>query len=187
MPVSERDLLERLRQGDSAAFDAIFREHYAGLVAFLDRLLRGRGEAEEVAQEVMLELWRRRDDLRIRESLRAYLYRAARNRALNVLRHERVVDETAPYIRPPESEAPTAEPDLLQQELDGAVAAAIAELPARCREIFQLSRVQGLRYAEIADTLGLSVKTVEAQMGRALRLLRESLAPWLPDEARSGA
>ena len=186
-PVSERELLERLRRGDEGAFDAIFRAHYPGLVTFLDRLLRGRGEAEEVAQEVMLELWRRRDGLDIRESLRAYLYRAARNRALNVLRHERVVEAAAPYARMPESEQARAEPDLLEQELDAAVAAAVAQLPERCREIFQLSRVNGLRYVEIADTLGISVKTVEAQMGRALRLLRERLASWLPNVAPSGS
>ena len=186
-PLSERELLERLRRGDEGAFDAIFRAHYPGLVTFLDRLLRGRGEAEEVAQEVMLELWRRRDGLDIRESLRAYLYRAARNRALNVLRHERVVEAAAPYARMPESEQARAEPDLLEQELDAAVAAAVAQLPERCREIFQLSRVDGLRYVEIADTLGISVKTVEAQMGRALRLLRERLASWLPNVAPSGS
>ncbi len=185
-PLSERELLDRLRRGDEGAFDAIFRAHYPGLVTFLDRLLRGRGEAEEVAQEVMLELWRRRDGLDIRESLRAYLYRAARNRALNVLRHERVVEAAAPYARMAEAEPARAEPNLLEQELDAAVAAAVADLPERCREIFRLSRVDGLRYVEIAETLGISVKTVEAQMGRALRLLRERLARWLPDVTPSG-
>jgi len=73
-----------------------------------------------------------------------------------------------------------AEPNLVQEEIDAALAEAMNTLPPRCREVFELSRVHGLRYAEIATTLGLSVKTVEAQMGKALRILRERLAVWLP-------
>ena len=68
---------------------------------------------------------------------------------------------------------------LVDEEMDVAVRQAVAELPERCREVFELSRVRGLRYAEIATALEISVKTVEAQMGKALRLLRERLAPWL--------
>jgi len=179
--LTDRELLEGLRRGRQEAFDTIFRTHYPELVGAAERLLRGRGQAEEVVQDVMLELWRRRESLAIDESLRAYLFRATRNRALNVIRHERVVQAAAPYVRAEHASAAEAEPNLLQGEIDAALADALRTLPPRCREIFELSRVQGLRYSDIASVLGLSVKTVEAQMGKALRLLREQLASWLPD------
>jgi RNA polymerase sigma-70 factor (ECF subfamily) len=76
--------------------------------------------------------------------------------------------------------APPADEDLGLQELEAALRAAVLTLPPRCREIFELSRFQTLSYAQIAEVLDISVKTVEAQMGRALRILRERLAPWLP-------
>ncbi len=178
--LDDRHLLDGLRRGDHDAFDAIFRAHYGALVGLAESLLRGRGLAEEVVQEVMLELWRRRETLAVEESLRAYLFRATRNRALNHLRHERVRVAAAPRLQVDSASPAAAEPNLVQQEIDAALAQAMGALPPRCREIFELSRVHGLRYAEIASTLGLSVKTVEAQMGKALRILRERLAPWLP-------
>ncbi|HVX41549.1 MAG TPA: RNA polymerase sigma-70 factor [Gemmatimonadaceae bacterium] len=178
--MDERALLERLRSGDQAAFDAIFRAHYAHLVTFAQTVLHDRATAEDVAQDVMLELWRRREELAIHESLRAYLLRSVRNRSLNQLRHARVRQRAEPAITPEEA-VPAPGPSLaVTAELRVALASAVAELPPACREVFELSRVQGLRYAEIASTLGISVKTVESQMGKALRHLRTRLAPWLP-------
>jgi RNA polymerase sigma-70 factor (ECF subfamily) len=178
--VSDRDLLPALRRGDRDAFDAIFRAHYAALVRLAEGLLPGRGLAEEVVQDVMLELWRRRESLTVQESLRAYLFRATRNRALNRLRHERVEMVSAPLVRSGTVREADAEPNLVEMEIRAALEQALERLPERCREVFTLSRTHGLRYAEIAQALDISVKTVEAQMGKALRLLRQELAPWLP-------
>ena len=85
-----------------------------------------------------------------------------------------------PYAAAETTLAPRADRDLADHQIDAAVRAAINELPPRCREVFELSRIHGLKYAEIAETLGISQKTVEAQMGKALRVMRERLAPWLP-------
>jgi RNA polymerase sigma-70 factor (ECF subfamily) len=178
--VDERELLAGIRQGDEDAFDAIFRAHYPPLVGVAERMLRSRAIAEEIVQDVMLELWRRRESLPIEDSLRAYLFRATRNRALNHVRHGRVEREGQPHVAGATAEAPTAPSTLVEEEIDTALRAALGDLPDRCREVFELSRVHGLRYAEIAATLGISVKTVEAQMGKALRILRERLAAWLP-------
>ncbi|HEX6749348.1 MAG TPA: RNA polymerase sigma-70 factor [Longimicrobium sp.] len=178
--MDEPELLARLRRDDDGAFAAIFRAHYAALVGAAERLLRERAPAEDVAQEVMLELWRRRHTLPPDVSLRAYLHQSARNRALNQLRHGRVVREGEPHIRPP-TPPPPADADARTGELEMAVRAAVAELPDEVRETFQLSRVDALTYPEIARVLEISVKTVEARMGRALKLLRERLAPWLPE------
>jgi RNA polymerase sigma-70 factor, ECF subfamily len=177
--VDESELLARLRQGDDDAFAAIFREHYSWLVLAAARLLGDRSLAEEVVQDVMLELWRRREAIALTGPLRAYLHQATRNRALNHLRHGKTVRESEPYVRPPTA-APRADALVTSRELQSVVAEAMAELSPAQREVFELSRRDGLTYPEIASVLEISVKTVEARMGRALRHLRERLAPWLP-------
>jgi RNA polymerase sigma-70 factor (ECF subfamily) len=180
--VDDRDLLERLRGGDQAAFDAIFRAYYAPLVSSAEAVVRSRAVAEEIVQDIMLVLWRRRETFAVDESLRAYLYKGTRNRALNQIRHERVRRRAEPFVADPPSAPAAAPAELDDAEIAAAVRNAVDDLPPRCREVFELSRTHGLRYAEIATTLGISVKTVEAQMGKALRVLREKLAPWLPQE-----
>jgi RNA polymerase sigma-70 factor (ECF subfamily) len=174
------DLLARLRHGDAAAFDAVFRAWYAPLVRLADALLHDRGAAEEVVQDVMLELWRRRESLDPAGTPQAYLFRSTRNRALNQLRHRRVQARTEPQLVAEAPASPRADLGLGADELERTIRDAVESLPPRCREVFELSRVHGLKYGEIAATLGVSVKAVEAQMGRALRTLRERLAPWLP-------
>ncbi len=177
--MDDRELLTRVQAGDEGAYDAIFRAWYPVLVRVATALLREPDAAEEVAQDVMLELWRRRHVLDAGVSLRGYLLRSIRNRALNHLRHMRVRratqgDVEALYDAPLPADQPIA-----AEELATAARVAVADLPPRCREIFELSRVDGLKYSEIAEALGISPKTVEAQMGKALRILRERLAPWL--------
>ena len=181
--MDDRVLLDRLRSGDQSAFDAIFRAHYASLVGFAQGVLRDRAAAEDAAQEVMLELWRRREELAIQESLRAYLLRATRNRALNQIRHSKVEQRAEPHLIGEDSINATGASKLVAGELRDALREAVDELPPACRQVFELSRGQGLKYAEIASTLGISVKTVESQMGKALRHLRSRLAAWLPESS----
>ena len=177
--MDESELLARLRQGDDEAYASIFREHYSGLVLAAARLLGDRSLAEEVVQDVMLELWRRREALLLTGPLRAYLHQSSRNRALNHLRHGRTVRQSEPYVRLPTA-APRPDARVSARELQAAVAEAIKDLSPPQREVFEMSRRDGLTYPEIASVLDISVKTVEARMGRALRHLRERLAPWLP-------
>lgn len=177
-------MLERLRAGDRSAFDATFRRWYESLVRFADGMLHDRGSAEEIVQDVMLELWRRRDALDPNGSPRAYLFQATRNRALNHLRHLHVQRRSAVLMDREEGREASAPSQLMAREMEAALREGLAALPPRCREVFELSRVRGLKYGEIADSLGISIKTVEAQMGKALRVLREHLAPWLPPSDR---
>lgn len=179
--MDDRELLARLARGDEAAYDTIFRGWYAPLVRATQAIVRDSGVAEELVQDAMLELWRRRGQLDTEGSPQAYLFRASRNRALNHLRHLAVQRKSAGALRAEEGEAASALAELVAQELEAAVKEAIAGLPPRCREVFEMSRTRGLKYAEIADALGITVKAVEANMGRALRILRVQLAPWLPD------
>jgi RNA polymerase sigma-19 factor, ECF subfamily len=182
--MSDQELLERLRQGDRNAFDAIFRTWYESLVRLAERMLRDRAVAEEIVQDVMLELWRRRDRLAAEGSPQAYLFQSTRNRALNHLRHQRVERLSAPHISADRTPRLLADSGMVEEEIGVALRRAIEELPPRCRQVFELSRMRGLRYAEIAETMGVSVKAVEAQMGRALKTLRERLAAWLPEGGR---
>jgi RNA polymerase sigma-70 factor (ECF subfamily) len=178
--VDDRELLRRIREGDQDAFDTIFRTYYASLVGVVAAMLRQRAVAEELVQDVMLELWRRRETIDVSESLRAYLFQSARNRALNHVRREQVERRGEPHAKGESTSAPAALTQLVAEELDVAIQRSVAALPAPIREVFELSRSSGLKYSEIARELGISVKTVEARMGRALRALREELAPWLP-------
>ena len=178
--MDDRELLERVRLGEREAFDTAFRAYYALLVGSAESVVRSRAIAEELVQDVMLTLWMKRETLTVDDSLRAYLYKATRNRALNHVRHERVHQRTAPLLADAPSVPPTGPSALADAEIATAVSAAMNQLPDRCREVFELSRAQHLTYSEIATTLGISVKTVEAQMGKALRILRERLAEWLP-------
>lgn len=178
--MTDVDLLTRLRAGDSAAFDEIFREWYPSLVRYVQRMLRDQAVAEDIAQDAMLELWRRRERLTGDGPFHAYLWQSARNRALNHIRHERVTERAEPHVVAISPEQPQADAHIVEAEIEQALRRAVDGLPPRCREVFQLSRVRGLKNAEIADALGVSIKAVEAQMGKALRVLREELAPWLP-------
>lgn len=176
----DREQLARLRAGETGAFDAIFRANYALLVRIAEAMLRDRASAEEIAQDVMLELWRRRESLDVTESVRGYLLQATRNRSLNMLRHRAIERRSEPQLADGVSRLPATDSAVREREIEVAIHAAIAELPDRCRQVFELSRMEGLKYAEIATRLGISVKTVEVQMGKALRILRERLRSWLP-------
>ena len=178
--IDDRELLARLRAGETSAFDAIFRANYGLLVRVAEAMLRERATAEEIAQDVMLELWRRRDALDVTESVRGYLLQATRNRALNHLRHLAIERRTEPQLIEGAAKSPSTDAGAREAEIEVALQSAIGELPDRCRQIFELSRFEGLKYAEIASRLGISVKTVEVQMGKALRILRVRLKAWLP-------
>ncbi len=176
----DRDLLSRLRGGDDAAFEAIFRQWYEPVVRSANRVLRDAGVAEELSQDVFLELWRRRESLAPDSSVAGYLMQAVRNRALNHLRHLAVQRKSVVFVEALSEPAEHADAHTHTNELQAALTQAIAELPPRTREVFVMSRERGLRYAEIAEQLGVSVKAVEANMSRALRMLREQLSAFMP-------
>ena len=158
---------------ERAAFETIFRSHYQALVGFGARYTGSIASAEEVVQEVFLALWRQRATMPPADKLGSYLYRAVHNRALNVVRHERVIRvRNSEFVEP--LSAP-ADERLLREEAERLIQAALDRLPDRCRLIFILSREQKLTYAQIAQVAGVSIKTVETQMGRALRSLRNAL------------
>ncbi len=184
------DLLVRLSAGDEAAFAAIFRLWYAPLVRFVERVIGDRARAEEVVQDTLLQLWRRRASLDPAGTVQTWLFHVVRNRALNVIRHDGIVARaepklvTAHRVRHDENERSDADVALTEAELHFAIDAAVEALPPRCREVFILSRRHGLRQTQIAARLGISLKAVEANMTRALRELRATLLPLVTEETR---
>lgn len=177
--VSDSELLARLRRGEHTAFDALFRQWYEPVVRTANRILHEPGVAEELAQDVFLELWRRRESLPVDSSVAGYLLQAVRNRALNHLRHLQVQKKSQVFVEALSEPSAPADVEMHAGELEVAITGAIAELPPRTREVFLMSRERNLKYSEIAEELGISVKAVEANMSRALRQLREKLAPFL--------
>jgi RNA polymerase sigma-70 factor (family 1) len=180
-PSSEIEWVEAIRAGDGSAFEALFHAYHAPLCTFAYRYLGARDLAEEIVQEVFLVVWERRRTWEVRTSVKGYLCTAVRNAALSYLRHERVVRRSEGDIRDFQAPSPPR-PDLeaLEQETVVAVQDAVARLPERCRLVFTLHREQGLTYAEVAEVLGISPRTVEVQIGRALKSLRQGLADLRP-------
>jgi RNA polymerase sigma-70 factor, ECF subfamily len=179
LPYHGPEWLERVRSGDEAAFEALFRAFAPGLCALAVRYVASRAVAEELVQDLFLDIWTRRAGLVVDRSVASYLQTAMRNRAMNHLRHERrMVAMPGAAERPEDADAGApGESELLDAlELQDAV----EHLPARCRLIFTLSRQQDMSYGEIAASLGLSIKTVETQMGRALKSLRDRLRHLVP-------
>lgn len=173
-PLPTGDLLAAIATGDEAAFERLFRAWYPRLADHALRMLGDNDLAEEAAQEVFIALWRGRERLPTADALAGYLHRAVRNRALNQLRgrHGDRVDADGLLATAVAPEAPAR---IEAADLQRRLLLALDALPPRTREVFLLSREQQLSYAAIATTLGISVKTVETLMGRALRSLREAL------------
>ena len=164
----------------AAEFEALFRTHYGPVCRFLDSVVQSRDVAEELAQDVFLRMWEMLDAAGVVPITPAYLFGAAHNRALQYLRHQRVIARSAARVVSAFDAAPvTPFDELAQHDLAAAIDRAVAELPERCRLVFVLSRQQHLGYTEIAQALGVSVRTVETQMWRALKRLRARLAPFL--------
>jgi RNA polymerase sigma-70 factor, ECF subfamily len=164
------DWIQTLRQGDTAAFESLFRAFAPGLCSFVARYVDSRPVAEDLVQDLFLTIWRKREEIQIDGTVDLYLFGAARNRALNYLRHQRVEERfRTRVLERSDSHLALREGEILEL-LE--VQEAIDTLPTRCRLIFSMHHQQGQTYAEIARTLGLSIKTVETQMGRALKALR---------------
>jgi RNA polymerase sigma-70 factor (ECF subfamily) len=181
MEVNETVLINRLQMRDEAAFEQAFKENYKSLHAYAYTILRDEAIAEEMAQNVFYKLWDRSESLSISGSVRAYLFRAVHNESLNYLKHLKVRSEHQLYVSHRMNEGTdNASKKIQLKELEEKLQKALNELPEQCRTIFQLSRFEELRYREIADTLNISVKTVENQMGKALKILRTKLVDFLP-------
>jgi len=179
--IAEIDHFKLIKEGDQTAFEMIFKIHYKPLCNYAFSFLRDRDEAEEIVQATFLTVWEKKEGIAIDTSLKAYLYRAVRNSCLNAKKHEKVKqkhsDET---LFTAESSHEEVFQSVITSELDQKIGDAMMVLPEQCRLVFKLSRFENLKYQEIADQLGISLKTVENQIGKALKIMREQLKEYLP-------
>lgn len=177
---SDQQWAEHIRDGSYEEFARLFHTYYKELVCFSEGYVRMPEVAEGLVQEIFVNIWRGRQTWNPRGTLKAYLYGAARNHSLKYLRRRRttrrIKDELSRWAAVSE-EGPDA--DVEYEEFSRAVRRAIEQLPERRRQVFKLSREQGLTYAEIAAVMDISVNTVENQMVRAMKSLRSRLSAFL--------
>jgi len=177
----EDHIIKQLAQGNPLVFEGVFKTHYKELILHALRFVEDEEEAEEIVQALFLDIWNKRAELQINTSLRSYLYTSVRNTCLNFIKHKKVEykykEHNAHLIT---EESGTEKDSLVQQELAEKIDQAISKLPPERQKVFKMSRYEGLKYKEIAEQMNISVKTVENQMGKALKFLREELVEFLP-------
>ena len=166
---------------DENALEQLFRTHFKGLCMFANGIVKDYETAREIVQDSFVSLWMKRDTIDLSKPVKTYLFTTVRNKCLNHLRDNRKFSgellelenlaETGEYNQPDK---------LVEHDIRRQIDAAVSELPEKCREVFLLNRHHNLKYQQIADKLGISVKTVETQMSKALQHLRLRLAEYLP-------
>lgn len=176
MILKEQQQLRKIRKGDLDSFEKLFHRFYPGLCNYAVSLVRKEEIAEEVVQDVFYNVWKNRESLRIQRTWQGYLFRAVYNNSMMYLRKARrefLMDDGVML----ENESDTPDPSQLLQlsEVTEVVSRTLEDMPERTREIFLMNRQEGLKYREIAERLSISIKTVEANMGKALKALRVSL------------
>jgi len=170
-----------LKNGDLEVYEQMFRQLYQPLCNYAYTFVRDRDVAEETVQNTFLNLWEKRESLSVQQSVKSYMYTMVRNACLNVLKHNKIKLKHADEVMATEHEGyESVAQTVLHTELQQKILDAMMALPEQCRLVFKLSRFEELKYQEIADQLGISIKTVENQMSKALRIMREQLRDYLP-------
>jgi len=166
----------RIKQDDLVEFEKLFKSFYSPLCHYAFKFLKDMDLAEEIVQEFFYNYWKNRQTMDIQISIKSYMFRSIRNNSLKYLEHVRVVKKYEQNFKNTNITEPGLETNELEvKELNEIIESTLNELPERCRLIFRLSRFEGLKYSEIAEKLSISVKTVEANMGKALQLFRKNL------------
>lgn len=176
MTFKELRILKKIKLSDNKAFEELFHTYYPGMCSYAESLVKKVEIAEEVVQDVFFNIWKNRSNLKITTSWQSYLYRATFNNSMMYLRkskRELTLDEAWAENKLYSNAKASEEIDTA--EINSLLIYTLKALPERTQEIFNLSRFEGLKYKDIALKLSISVKTVEANMGRALKALRISL------------
>jgi RNA polymerase sigma-70 factor (ECF subfamily) len=176
---SDQELHSRVQEGDRRAFERLFRRYYDELCAYVESQIGTPEAAEDLVQNVLLSLWRRREQLALQKTIKAYLYGAARNESIKFRKHRKVRDRWQGEKRRGRNggraDASSPLEDVERKQLKRAMQKSVDALPERRREVYVLSRQHGLTYNEIASVMDISPKTVDNQMVEALKFLRKRL------------
>jgi RNA polymerase sigma-70 factor (ECF subfamily) len=168
-------MIKSLRAGNEKAYGKLFHEYYRPLTVFANKYLGDLDASKELVQDLFVSIYENRTSLIITTSLRAYLYQAVRNRCLNQLKRDEVRRVYQTQAARKQDIGETLEEQILVNELEHQIFRIISQLSPKCREVFILSRVKGLKNQEIADSLEISRRTVETHITHALKTLREKL------------
>jgi RNA polymerase sigma-70 factor, ECF subfamily len=182
MRVSDHEsiLIEGLKEGNVKIYDYIFHYYYSGLVVFVQKYIQDQNIAEDIVQEFFVKLWINRERLQIETNLKSYFFSSIKNRCIDYLRHELIKGKVEKRLLEKVQNLNDEHNLLIESELRDQINAAINKLPLVCREIFIMNRFEGMKPAEIAEKKGLSVRTVETHIGKALKILRKELSGYLP-------
>src|SRR4030042_799049 len=176
----EKVLISKLKAGDSSAFSNIFTAYYQDLVMFAARFSNSLDSAEEIVQDTFVRLWEKHESVKIDVSFKSYLLKMVQNKCINWLRHNKIMRSHNNYVI---DSSPKFEYDtdsyMLYSELQEQIKSALCKLPAEVSEAFQMNRYKGLKYNEIAELMGVSVRTLEVRIGKALQILRNHLKGYL--------
>jgi RNA polymerase sigma-70 factor (ECF subfamily) len=164
-----------IKHGHETAFRKIYEDYYTRLCFYAGKFVHDPEQARSLVQEIFVKLWVKRENLNVTYSIKAYLFNSVRNRCIDYLRKEKSNQEALAGLIQEDS---VSTDHMEVAELNARINSAIQALPDKCREIFVLCRFEGLKYTEIAGRLSISVKTVEMQMGIALKKLRNSLSDY---------
>jgi len=172
-PLPGQEILRAIREGDVRAFQQTFDACYESLCDYAFTILKDADEAEDVVQSMFTKLWERRSELDIQHTVRSYLFRAVYNQCINLLEHRTV--KRKHYDHHVARGETIQRPEVFVDELEDNIRKVVDTLPPQCKTIFILSRFEELRYAEIAEKLNISVNTIQNQICKALKILREEL------------
>jgi RNA polymerase sigma-70 factor (ECF subfamily) len=177
---SENALVEKLKNNSKSAFSVIFLTYYQDLVRFAFRFTKNLDLSEEIVQDVFIKIWEERSTLEFHHSLKSFLLKSVQNLSIDRLRHLNIVNKYASLVldNPILSENAT-ENYVLRDELELNYIRAMEKIPIEYADVYRMSRVDALNYQEIAQKLGVSVRTVEVRIGKALCLLRKELKDFL--------
>lgn len=185
-PESDETRFLLFKAGNEKVFEKIFKERYNALAGFCYQFIKDEDKARSIAQEAFIRLWINRGKIEKQNGVFAFLYTAAKSECLNYLRHQKVISRYADQWTEKlerdfnHSVLESFNFGVLEfEELEKSIARAVEELPERCRMVFVKSRLEGKKNQEIADEMGIALKSVEASMTRALKILREKLSDFL--------
>lgn len=169
---------DSIKKGDIKAYETLFRAYFKPLVIYSERIVRDTDDANEVVQEIFLKLWEKRKKIEIRTTLNSYLYRAVYNNSLQLLRKQKLDLKYRQYNSDHSFESTDPGKEMIATELNHTIGLLLNELPENCKNIFKMNRFRGMKYREIAEHLSISIKTVEANMTKALKHFRANLSEY---------
>lgn len=173
-------LIDRVRKNDSLAFSILFTRYYADLVRFSSSITHEQAAAEEIVQELFVRFWEERRTIGPIHSLKSYFLRSVHNRSVDWLRHQGIKNSyAAMMLEHPLALQNDTENYLLYSELESEIETALEKVPEECAVVFRKSRFEALRYEEIAEMMGISVRTVENRVSKTLQFLRIQLRDFI--------